>query len=204
MKLYLSSLGIPDGEAYVKLFGRSGLFGKKMPRRVAIIATAWNVAPAKKSQPFIEHTAAALAQLGFETEQVDLAAFGGKKEDLAAKLAGFSGVWVTGGNCFYLNYWMHESGFDQLLPELFKKGFVYGGESAGSVLAGKTLHGVEVLDNPAEAPQTLWNGLCLVDYGILPHWGKPKYADRYQMAHQEMQLFTPVKTLSDTDFVIIK
>jgi len=128
----------------------------------------------------------------------------GKKDSLATKLAGFGGCWVMGGNCFYLNYWMCKSGFDTLLPGLLTQGFVYGGESAGAVVAGKTLHGVEVLDNPDEAPEVIWEGLKLVDYGILPHWGKPKHADRYQMAYDEMQLFTPVKTLSDEQFISVE
>lgn len=201
MKLYLASLGIPNKKAYAKLFNR-GLFSKKTPR-VAIVPTAWNVAPATKRTPFMERLLSEFAELRFETTELDLAKFGGKQKELAALLTTFDGVWIMGGNCFYLNYWMRESGFDQILPGLLQQGFVYGGESAGAVVAAKTLHGVEILDNPAEAPETFWNGLGLVDYGILPHWGKPKYADRYQQAYDEMRLFTPVKTLADDAFIIL-
>lgn len=198
MKLYLSSVGMPDRAAYV------GLFAKDQPRRVAIIPTAWNVAPAAKSAPFVEHIEKAFAELNFTTTTVDLADFGGKLVDLQAALTDVSAIWVTGGNTFYLNYWMRESGFDTLLPDLLAKGVVYGGESAGAVVAGKTLHGIEVLDDPSETPEVVWPGLSLVDYGIIPHWGEQKYADRLEQSYEEMRLFSPVRTLTNQQFIIDK
>jgi dipeptidase E len=194
MKLYLSSLGIPDPKAYQRLFG-------KHKGRIAVIATAWNVAPAEKSRPFIEHVIAALTDMGFIPFMLDLRDYDGKTDALAEKFADCSGVWVTGGNTFYLSYHMHQSGFDTLLPHLLRQGFVYAGESAGAVIAGKTLHGIEVLDDPSLAPETIWEGLCLVDYGIIPHWGKPKYAGRSEQAYEEMRLFGPVKTLTDDQYI---
>lgn len=196
MKLYLSSVGMPDRTAYV------GLFTKDQPRRVAIIPTAWNVAPAAKSAPFIQSMLDTFTELNFTTTTVDLADFGSKRAELQAVLTDITAIWVTGGNTFYLNYWMRESGFDKLLPDLLAKGVVYGGESAGSVVAGKTLHGIEVLDDPSEAPEVIWPGLNLVDYGIIPHWGEQKYADRSQQAYDEMRLFSPAKTLRDGQYLL--
>ncbi len=196
MKLYLSSVGIPDHAAYL------GLFGKNQPRRVAIIPTAWNVAPAAKSAPFMQSILNAFAALNFTTTTVDLTNFESKPAELKAALSDVTAIWVMGGNTFYLNYWMRKSGFDTLLPDLLAKGVVYGGESAGAVVAGKTLHGIEVLDNPAEAPEAIWPGLNLVDYGIIPHWGEKKYAGRLEQAYEEMRLFTPVKLLQDGQYIL--
>ncbi|HVI69004.1 MAG TPA: Type 1 glutamine amidotransferase-like domain-containing protein [Magnetospirillaceae bacterium] len=198
MSLYLAALGIPDRKAYL------GLFAKNQPRRVAIIPTAWNVAPTAKSDPFMQGIEKTFAELGFTTLRVDLADYHNKQTELQRDLADISAIWVMGGNTFYLNYWMRESGFDKLLPDLLAKGIVYGGESAGAVVAGKTLHGIELLDDPAEAPETLWPGLNLVDYGIIPHWGEQKYADRLEQSRDEMRLFCPVKTLKNTDVIIVK
>lgn len=196
MKLYLSSLGVPDTKAYVSLFN------KHQARQVALITTAWNVAPQTKSAPFIAATTKMITNLGFTTVSLDLARL--KSDQLEAQLKGASGIWVTGGNTFYLNYWMRESGFDKLLPELLRQGVVYGGESAGAVVAGKTLHGIELLDNPAEAPDVLWPGLSLVDYSIIPHWGEQKYADRIEQAYEEMRLFSPVKRLDNQSIIIAR
>lgn len=197
MKLYLASLGIPDRKAYLRLFA------KNQPHRVAIIPTAWNVAPATKSAPFLQSIQTTFDELGFATTLLDLADYAAKPAELREALTGISSIWVTGGNTFYLNYWMRESGFDKLLPELLAQGVIYGGESAGAVVAGKTLHGIEILDDPNEAPDTIWPGLSFVDYGIIPHWDEQKYADRSQQAYEEMRLFCLVKTLTNQSFISI-
>src|SRR5688572_13181491 len=197
MKLYLSSVGVPNIQAYQQLF-ESG-----KTHSIAIIPTAWDVAPAQKAAPFIARTTTQLSQVGFVCHQLNLADFANKQQELQQELAVVSGIWLTGGNTFYLNYWMRESGFDSILPALLQRGLVYAGESAGAVLAGTTLHGIELLDDPQEAPQTIWEGLSLVDYGIIPHWGEPKYADRYAQAAEEMRLFTGVKTLTNQEYIIV-
>jgi len=193
-KLYLSSLRVPDSEALLSLFK------KDTKRTVAIITTAWNVAPPEKSKPFITATTAQFKQLDFIYEYIDLTQYANKKEELRAKLSAFSAIWVCGGNTFYLNYWMHKSGFDHIITDLLANGIVYGGESAGAVVAGKTLHGIELLDDPNEAQEVIWEGLGLVDFSILPHWQREKYSDRLEQSHEEMQQFSIVKTLRDDQF----
>src|SRR5260221_7313870 len=125
MKLYLSSLGIPQPKPFLKLFGKN-------PLRIAIIPTAWHVITDKKSKPYITRTTNDLKNLGFTTESLNLEDYAEKPDDLQTKLAEFSGCWVLGGNSFYLNYWMMKSGFDKILPALLKEEFIYGGESAGA------------------------------------------------------------------------
>lgn len=193
MKLYLSSVGIPDTKAFLALFGNK-------PRHMVIVPTAWNPAPRQKSEPFIRAATQTFEQLGFTHETLDLA--GESSDTITERLAGTPAMWVTGGNSFYLNYWMRESGFDKLLPSLLKRGLIYGGESAGAVVAGKTLHGIELLDNPADAPEVLWPGLGLVNYGIIPHWGEQKYAGRLEQTYNEMQLFCPVQTISNRSYTM--
>jgi dipeptidase E len=197
MKLYLSSLRIPQPKPFLKLFGKN-------PLHIAIIPTAWHVLPPEKSEPFITHTTKDLVDLGFTTESLNLEDYADKPEALHAKLREFSGCWVLGGNSFYLNYWMMKSGFDNILPDLLKDGFVYGAESAGAVVVGRSLHGIELLDDPSEAPEVIWPGLGLVDYGIVPHWGHGTYAGRIEQAYDEMRLFGPVKTLANDEFIVIE
>jgi dipeptidase E len=197
MKLYLSSVGIPDTRAFLKLFG------KHTPRTAAIIPTAWHSYPTEKSAPFIAATSAEFTKMGFTYKYVDLKDFDGKKDELRAKLSDFSALWVLGGNTFLLNYWMRQSGFDEIIRGLLANGTVYGGESAGAVVAGKTLHGIELLDNPADAPEVLWEGLNLVDYGVIPHWGVEKYAGRAEQSYEEMQQFCKVKTLKNDERITV-
>lgn len=197
MKLYLSSAGIPDTKAFLKLF-------KSGPHHVVIIPTAWNTSAQNKSAPFIEQTTRQFDELHFSHETLNLEDFDGDSEGLRQELQHADAVWVLGGNAFYLNYWMHQSGFDEILPSLLKKGLVYGGESAGAVVTGRTLHGIEILDNPDEAPEIIWAGLNLVDFGVIPHWDHQKYADRMEQVYGEMQLFGPVKTLASDQIILVQ
>lgn len=195
MKLYLSSRGIPNPKAFLKL-------SKSGPHHVVIIPTGWNTSPQSKSAPFIDEILHQFNEMHFSHELLNLEDFAGNGEGVRQELQSADAVWVLGGNSFYLNYWMHKSGFDTVLPGLLKKGLVYGGESAGAVVAGRTLHGIELLDNPDDAPDIIWAGLNLVDFGILTHWDHPKYADRIQQVYDEMQLFGPVKTLANDQTLV--
>ncbi len=46
---------------------------------------------------------------------------------------------------------------------------VYCGESAGAIVAGQTLEGCEVGDDPELADELIWDGLGLIDKIIVPH-----------------------------------
>jgi dipeptidase E len=107
------------------------------------------------------------------------------------------------GNTFYLNFYLQQSGFAKIVKEATAQGLVYGGESAGAVVAGSTLHGVEKVDDPAEAPAIIWEGLGLVDHGILPHADWEKYRKPMAEAKEEMEKFTQVTTINNDQALVI-
>ena len=112
-------------------------------------------------------------------------------------------IWIMGGNTFYLNYKIHKTGFDKTLKSAVANGLVYGGTSAGAVIAGPTIHGAENVDDLKDAPQVIWDGLGLVDFGIVPHWGMEKYAKELEKMYEEMQPYvSQVIKLSNEDAVI--
>lgn len=88
---------------------------------------------------------------------------------LAGQLAGYDMRWVMGGNTFCLRYEMRRSGFEKALPLLLRQGIVYAGESAGAVVAGTSLTGIEAADDPEFAETPIKEGLGLVPYFVLPH-----------------------------------
>jgi dipeptidase E len=106
-------------------------------------------------------------------------------------------VWVMGGNTFYLNFLLHKSGFKDVIKKLLKEGLVYGGESAGAVVAGSTLHGIEYLDDPKLSPEVIWEGLKLFDFGIIPHWGLSEYGESLLDAKREMERYAIVSTIDN-------
>lgn len=195
MKLYLTSVGIPKPDELLNLFT------DKHSLSVAIIANAWDVYPAERREQEIEKTKQNLKSIGFSPTLLDLKTLSDEK--LQQELRSYSLVWVMGGNSLYLNYHIHKSGLKDAIRPLLERGLVYGGESAGAVVACPTLHGVQLLDDPREAPEIIWDGLGLLDFGIVPHWGKEKYADLLQQCKDEMENYVQVTTISDEQVLII-
>ncbi len=120
----------------------------------------------------------ALSALGYQIEEFDLKTFfPGTKNELEPKLSRYSLLWLSGGNAFVLRLAMRLSGFEKTIRNLLSKDqLVYGGYSAGSVVAGKSLRGIDLVDKIDDFPQNYpskeicWDGLGLVPYSIVPHY----------------------------------
>lgn len=171
MKLYLSSLGIPNPQAYLSLFA------KKRNPQVALVTNAWGTYPAERAKPYIDAVKDQFKAMGITIESLDLLEYGNKHDELQTKLSGLDGMWVTGGNSYYLNWAIHQSSLHKIIHGLCDKGFVYGGESAGAIVAGPTLNHFQEADDPNEAPEVILDGMRLTDVVIVPHADNPKYGD---------------------------
>lgn len=206
MRLYLSSYRIGDrAGALLALLGNG--------KRAAIISNALdNVSPAAREvhrrEVYDPH--AELASLGVTGEDLDLRHYFGAPAGLAEKLAGFDLVWVVGGNAFVLRRAMRQSGFDRLIVQMLDRDdIIYGGFSAGAVVATPTLDGMELMDDPAEtpegyAPEMVWDGLGLVDHAIVPHFrsahpeaGAAEKASKHFAARR-----VPFRTLRDGEVIV--
>ncbi len=127
---------------------------------------------------FIEADRKKLKELGFSVIEVDLK--NKTKEELFNILKDMDVVYVAGGNSFYLLEKVKESGFDDVIKRLLDKGVVYAGSSAGAVIACQTIEPIKLLDDPSKAPNLKsYQGLGLVDFIVLPHYGKEKYQEKF-------------------------
>ena len=172
MRLYLSSYRLGDSAgALLALVGNGA--------RAAIISNALdNVSAAARDlyRAEVHDPVATFAALGILARELDLRDYFGAPERLRRALGGIDLVWVMGGNCFILRRAMRQSGFDTVISELLEHdAIVYGGFSAGAVVATPSLRGIELMDDPNEVPhgyppEIVWEGLGLVDYAIVPHF----------------------------------
>ncbi len=179
MKLFLSSIRLPSEPE------KASLFGGKSELSVVIVPNAWDTYPEDRQKTELASTVSDFEKQGFRTSVLDLATSSGKQREDSLGSNNF--LWVMGGNTFYLNYRVQKTGFDKLVKTALENGLVYGGTSAGAVIAGPTLHGAENVDDPADAPEVIWDGLGLVEFGIVPHWGMEKYASELEKMKDEMQ-----------------
>lgn len=113
---------------------------------------------------------------GLEAFDLDLRKYFGRSRELEVEVAKVQLIWANGGNAFMLRRAMAQSGLDRILRERVTAGtLIYGGWSAGSVVAGPTLQGIEMMDDPhvlvdGYVPEPVWEGLGLVDFSIVPHF----------------------------------
>ena len=117
-----------------------------------------------------------LADLEIPAEALDLRDYFASQDILSGKLAASGMLWVLGGNTFLLRKAMHLSGLDQLIhSKVDDEDFLYGGYSAGICVLSPSLRGIHLADEPEaqsngyEHP-TIWKGLGIIDYYIVPHY----------------------------------
>lgn len=171
MKLYLSSYRIPTPNDLARLLGKS--LGEIS---VALIPNAKDYYIERARNFKVGDLVEYMQQLGLKVEVVDLR----DNNDAIAlkeKLAGHDLIWAMGGNTYILRYEMRRSGFEKVIGELLDKGVVYGGDSAGALVAGASIAGVESADEPEFAEGVIEEGLKLVPFAILPHVDNPEFTD---------------------------
>jgi len=186
MKLYLSSYRIPTPDDL------SFLLGKPLNEvSVALIPNAKDYYSELAWKFKVNDIVTYMEQFGLHVVIVDLREYSNASM-LRDKLADFDLIWAMGGNTFVLRYEMKRSGFDKIIGELLSRGIVYGGDSAGALVVGLSLAGIEKADQPEFAKEIIKDGIGLVKAHILPHVDNPEFME-----------ITPIfKDLHKTDEII--
>lgn len=171
MKLFLSSQAISKEQAphLIELVGKPA-----EDIHLAVIENAADVETGPK--PWLLRNRKMIESHGFHVEYVDLKQYAEDVDSLQQKLADKDVLWFGGGNTYYLRWLIHDLDMENILKDLVKKGEVYGGGSAGSIIAGPTLKYFETADDIHESPEVLLDGLNLTDKVVLPHMNHTKYA----------------------------
>jgi dipeptidase E len=205
MRLYLSSerLGERAGALLAMITGP----------KVAIIANGYDGASATARDIYrteVYDPVAEFKALGLEPHEVDLRAHFDDAANLRRRLAGFDLVWVMGGNSFVLRRAMKQSGFDTVIREtLATDAIAYGGYAAGAVVAGPSLRGLELMDDPFELPDgydepLIWSGLGLTPFAIVPHYlsRHPEAAAAEKVVSYMRARRTRFRAISDGEVIV--
>lgn len=173
MRLYLSSNHVPVPDEFFRLIG-------KAPRDVqmVVIPHARDCYIERIRQHYIDKVVRYFQELGVrDCEVLDLRTYPDDASDeLQTILARYDVVWASGGNAFMLLYELRRTGCDTAIHNLLENDMlVYGGESAGQIVAGPSMRGFELMDKPAFAEAVHWDGMALVDRYIIPHADDPHY-----------------------------
>lgn len=171
MKLYLSSYRVPTPDDLAALVGKPAT-----EISMALITNAQDYY-AKRARTFkVNDATQYMQQKGFSAQEVDLRDYN-DPQVLQEKLSHFDVIWAMGGNTFNLRYEMRRSGLESIIKALLEQGIVYGGDSAGALVAGTSIAGIESADEPAYAAEVINEGLGLIPFAVLPHVDNPEFAD---------------------------
>lgn len=117
-----------------------------------------------------------LLSAGFQIDEFSITEL--SKEELSSKMADKNGIYICGGNTYYLLDQVIKTGFDDLLRKWIKDGNLFIGSSAGSQIIGVDIDLIP--SNEALAtPELKSRGLGIVDLAIVPHWGSQDFNDEY-------------------------
>lgn len=167
MRLYLSSNGLGSDPSFLRA-AASGA------RALVVLNALDGFDGSRRGALALE--AADLARLGYEVDELDLRSTVTHPDRLASRLGDAQLVWVAGGNTFVLARAMAASGFAAAVHgPLVSGALVYAGYSAGAVVAGPDLAGIECMDDPDLVPDgydaaVLPQALGLVAERIIPHF----------------------------------
>lgn len=182
MKLFLSSQAISKEQAphFIELVGKPA-----KAIRLAVIENAADVEAGPKA--WLLRNREMIESHNFTVEYIDLRQYTRDTALLRRKLIDQDAFWFGGGNTYYLRWLIHSIGIEDILRELVESGKVYGGGSAGSIIAGPALQYFELADDIHSAPEVLTEGLNLTDKVVVPHMDNVKYAPIMRDINNKLQ-----------------
>ena len=208
MRLYLSSFRL--GKHADRLID---LARRRTPRVLATM-NALDCLPPARRQALYQRLVGDFSQLGAEVRELDLRRYFADPDAITRDLAACDLVWANGGNAFTLLTAMRQSGFVGALRKLLEEDrIVYGGHSAGAIVATPTLEGIELVDSPDPAqaipagyvPEIHWEGMALVSYSIAPHYRSdhPESAAMEAVVQYFEDRGMPYRALRDGEAILV-
>jgi dipeptidase E len=127
---------------------------------------------------FVEADRRRLADLKCPIVDIDIEAM--SRDEIIAATACLDAIYMAGGNTFYLLQELQRKDIVGHLADIVKNGLPYIGASAGAVILAPTVDYVSAIDEVGSAPDLKdFDGMDLVRFSPLPHYGDPKYLDVY-------------------------
>lgn len=199
MKLFLSSYRIPDPKVFCEFVGK-----KPTDIKFALILNSKDYKPADEREKKLFELLGYFRGFGFDVQELNLLNFDNPK-DLLNELKKYDVLWFNGGNVYYLRWVISKVGGEEVIREALNDGVIYGGDSAGAIIAGPTLKYYDIADVPTFAPETIYDGLNLVDLAILPHWNSGDFG--LVVKEVEDKLIKDgfkTKRLTDTEYLLVE
>ncbi|MFC1802332.1 Type 1 glutamine amidotransferase-like domain-containing protein [Patescibacteria group bacterium] len=200
MKSYLSSYRIPDQNKFASFVGKD-----INEIKFGLVLNSKDYKTVKEREEKLKELIGYFSNLGLKVEEIDLREFF-NNDGLEERLKQYDVIWFNGGNTYMLRSVIEKvGGVEKMVNILDKNNLVYGGDSAGAVMAGSTLKYFEEADDPSVVSNVMYDSLNLIDFVILPHWGSKEYGEAMVSIKNKLEKDN-YKTieLTDEEFVLVE
>lgn len=170
-------------------------------KRFVCVSTAAAVYP---EHTWVTAEQECLRKLGAEVTEVELSTL--TKDEAQRKLEESDGIFVHGGNTFYLLQEMQRIGLKQFIRDYVASDRIYIGSSAGSIAAGPRIDVIAATDDPSKAPTVdPLDGLHLVDVVPMVHFDDPNYFSAFRASFERaIETGTNILPLRNDQFLIVE
>ncbi|MFH1307624.1 MAG: Type 1 glutamine amidotransferase-like domain-containing protein [archaeon] len=193
-KLILTSSGL-DNPKLIKEF--LNLISKPINKLKILIIFGVKT---KEERFYVEESIKELIKIGINKENIFEVNI--NKDVIVKSYKGFEVIYFCGGNTYYLLDRIRKTGIDKLIKNSVKKGILYLGVSAGSIIAGKSIEiagwGIEGDINEVNLKNL--SGLKFTNIAIFPHY-KDKL--KKEVIEFKAKVDYPVKALRDGESIVI-
>lgn len=206
MRLFLASSELGNYAGHLRRLAGSN-------RRVLIVRNARDYRKEDYAANVLGDKMALFAQNGFDPQVIDLRLFFGRAEELEGYLEQYDPgiIYCLGGNPFFLNAAMRMSGLDSIIHRaLFNDAIVYAGESAGTMVAARSLTPYERGgDRTPEVTKELYgkkaplDALGLVDFYPICHAYREDHAEKTDFYRRSIANYGGKAVLLDDSDVIV-
>jgi len=173
------------------------IINKILPKEsiVGFIPTAGEV---YENPSWIEEDKNLILKYGYKVRNVDIT--NNTKEESIQIINNVDCLYIAGGNVFYLKQQIEEKQLKETIKQFINNNKLYIGASAGSCLCAPSLEPYQTVDDPKKANKLEdYTGLDIIDFAIVPHYGREKYLERHETIIKQYNNKYPLITLKDNE-----
>ncbi len=184
--LILTSAGMQVKDEILKVLA-------KPPHQTSVAHIITAIKP-EQDTSYAEKDKEIMQKAGFNVQDIDIE--GKNQVQLMKLLERKDIIYVQGGNTFYLLKHIRKSGFDKVVKKLIRKGVMYVGVSAGTMVAGKSIETADWKTPKDHFKLMGLSGMGLVPYNFFVHY-KPEHEEliKQKMPNQKKRRW--LKILKD-------
>jgi dipeptidase E len=172
-----------------------------MPPDKVVVAHIITASKSEEDTSYVAIDKEAMQKAGFNVHDIDIT--GKSKNEILELLKNVNVIYMQGGNTFFLMNQIRKTGFDKILEKLIRKGVLYIGVSAGSIVAGKSIESAGWLGDENKVKLKNLKGMNLVDFNIFVHY-KPEYEEIIRQELPDLKQRKKLRILTDDQALVVQ